>query len=168
MRIIDRRPATLRPRAQALSAARLPLTSLVIAVALGACADGTTGGLLGPEYVAISTAGSSGTPGGTTGNALLGRWTRLEGGGASEVSFAFASDGSGARTTVQRTALGGVIASDVQPFRWSAGGGVLVLQLDAPGAVAARQVVRATFRVEQALTGTTLLLDGVPYGRAGG
>ena len=165
MRITDRRPATLpllRARVR-----RATLASLA-GLALGACADGTTGGLLGPEVVAISTAGGSVTPGSTASGALLGRWTRLEAGGVSEVSFAFGSDGSGARTTVQRTPFGAVIASDVQPFRWTAGGGVLVLQLDAPGTVAARQTLRASFRVEQALTGTTLLLDGVPYGRAGG
>lgn len=166
MRITDRRPATFHPRARTLLTRAVGAS--LVALALGACADGSTSGLLGPEFVSISTAGSGVTPGSTASGALLGRWTRLEAGGASEVSFAFTSDGSGARTTVQRTPFGAVIASDVQPFRWTAGGGVLVLQLDAPGTVAARQILRASFRVEQALTGTTLLLDGVPYGRAGG
>lgn len=153
-------PAVRPRRARALAALAAPF-----ALALGACAEGKTANLLEPPDVVISTTGA-GTPGGFTSNALVGRWTRLEGNGTTEITFAFQSDGSGSRTTVQRTPLGAAIATDQQPFRWSAGAGVLILTFPGPGTLGSQTIVRATFRVEQGLTGTVLVLDGATYGRA--
>jgi hypothetical protein len=153
---------------------RLPVTTArrtrvaalcgVLALA-GACADGTRPNLLAPPEVVVST-GATGTPGAFTAQALVGRWTRLDASGTSEVTFAFQSDGTGSRTTVQRTPLGASIAVDQQPFRWSAGAGVLILTFPGPGTLGSQTIVRASFRVEQALTGTVLVLDGLGYGRA--
>lgn len=161
------RPRPAPPRASRLRRAAAALVA-PLAVALGACADGRTGALLGPPpAIAATTGGSGTTPGGATAGALVGRWTRLDAGGTTETSFAFGGDGSGTRITVLRTALGAVISTDAQPFRWTAGGGIVVFRFPAPGNVGAEQVLRASFRVDQAIGGTTLVLDGVAYGRAG-
>jgi hypothetical protein len=158
-----------RPRAARHTTARLarlvPLCGALVAA--GACAEGTRTNLLAPPDVVIST-GGSGTPGGFTGNALVGRWTRLEANGTSEITFTFLSDGTGSRTTVQRTPLGAAIAVDQQALRWSAGAGVLILTFPGPGTLGSQTILRSSFRVEQGLTGTVLVLDGATYGRATG
>jgi hypothetical protein len=158
-----------RPRAARHTTARLarlvPLCGALVAA--GACAEGTRTNLLAPPDVVIST-GGSGTPGGFTGNALVGRWTRLEANGTSEITFTFLSDGTGSRTTVQRTPLGSAIAVDQQALRWSAGAGVLILTFPGPGTLGSQTILRSSFRVEQGLTGTVLVLDGATYGRATG
>ena len=145
-----------------------------LAGAAAACAllgavgcEGTTS-VLGPDGAeVIATTGGTGlTVGGRTAAALLGRWTRVDAESAGvvvETTFTFLDGGQGVRTVVTRTALGGVVAEDRQPFAWSGGGGVLLLRF--PGPVG-ETTVRATFAVETELTGTTLRLDGLPYRRA--
>ncbi len=149
----------------------LSLVAPLAAAALAAC-DGTTSLLApGEHQLAISTGGSF-TPGGTTAEALVGRWTRVEGdsragGGALtvETTFSFVGGGTGSRVVVTRTALGAVIAEDRQPFTWTAGAALVTMRIPTG---TGDQIVRASFSVEQDVTGTTLRLDGQRYRRATG
>jgi hypothetical protein len=158
-----RRPLHATPLAPIALAPSALVTAL--ATLLAAC-EGTTS-LVGPrDTQLVATTGGAFTVGGLAGESLLGRWTRVEGAGPGvivETTFSFLSGGTGARVVVTRTALGAVIAEDRQPFTWTAGAGVLVLRI--AGALG-ETVLRASFAVEQDLTGATLRLDGLPYRRS--
>ena len=147
----------------------LSLVAPLAAAAVAAC-DGTTSLLApGDQQLVVSTgAGGSFTPGGTTAEALVGRWTRVEGetgaGGITvETTFSFVGGGTGSRVVVTRTALGAVIAEDRQPFTWTAGAALVTMRLPTG---TGEQIVRASFSVERDVTGTTLRLDGQRYRRA--
>jgi hypothetical protein len=147
---------------------RLCLAPLAAATLLVAC-DGTTS-VLGPQGSELSVkTGGTFTVGASDSRSLVGRWTRVEGtpgtvgGVLVETTFSFLGDGSGSRVSVTRTALGAVIAEDRQPFTWTAGASVLVIRIR--GAVG-ETILRASFVIDNGLTGTTLTLDGLPYRRA--
>jgi hypothetical protein len=154
---------TPTPAPVARAAARAALLAVTLA-ALAGC-EGTTSAV-GPQQVEFAaTTGGDALAGGRTSNALVGRWTRIEDDAAGllvETTFTFVGDGTGTRTVVTRSVLGAVLAVDRAPFRWSGGGGVLVLRFAGPFGDA---IVRATFAVETELAGTTLHLDGRRYRR---
>lgn len=167
-----RRPArSARPAAAAARRAVPPALLAVLLLAPAACAGPGDAPITGPDVTLVgTTAGGAITPGATTAAALVGRWARVTGSGTAlrETTFAFGADGTGARTTATRTVLGAELVVDRQPFTWSAGAGVLLLQLPAGGGSPGVTTLRAAFRVERGVAGTVLLLDGLPYERAGG
>ena len=143
-----------------------PVAFLLAASLLAAC-EGTTSVLAPGEVELSARTGGATTVAGLSGEALLGRWTRVDGaapGVIVETTFSFLSGGSGARVVVTRTALGAVIAEDRQSFTWTAGGGLVLIRI--PGAFGSETILRAAFAVEQDLTGATLRLDGLPYRRS--
>lgn len=156
---------------------RIPLRPVAAAglALLAAACDGTNTveGVLAPSALGSD---STVTGGGSAGNVvargstpLLGSWTRVSDGGAgvlTEQTFVFAGDGTGTRLTLTRTALGVAITAEQQPFRWSAGAGILLLRLQRPGTV--DTLLRASYLVLVDVTGTVLRLDGADYRRTGG
>ena len=153
-------------RAHLASTLAVRVTTLAAAALLAGC-EGTTS-VLGPggAELAATTGGAGITVGALAGESLVGRWTRVDGaapGVIVETTFSFLGGGGGARVIVTRTALGAVIAEDRQPFTWTAGAGVLVIRL---AGTLGETVLRASFAVEQGLTGATLRLDGLPYRRS--
>ena len=158
-----RRPVHATPLAPIALAPIALVTAL--ATLLAAC-EGTTS-VVGPRDGQLAaTTGGALTVGGLAGQSLVGRWTRVDAPGLGvnvETTFSFLSGGTGSRVVVTRTALGAVIAEDRQPFTWTAGAGVLVIRL---AGMLGETVLRASFAVEQELTGATLRLDGLPYRRS--
>ena len=150
------------------------LLACAAATMLGACeGTQTVDGILAPSALSATTGGSAGGGGGITivrGQAdLLGSWTRVSGSGAgvlTEQTFTFSADGSGARTTITRTALGVAIAAEQAPFTWNAGGGILQLRFIRQGAV--DTVVRSSYVLLADVSATVLRLDGTEYVRSGG
>src|SRR2546423_11544180 len=104
--------------------ALLSLVPLVVAIA---CDDGTFAGSVGPTEATLggSTFGGS-TSTGTSGAALVGRWTHVDvtlAGVITQTEWAFGADGSFGRTVTTRTALGQAIAVDRAAGTWQGGAG---------------------------------------------
>ena len=150
------------------------LLACAAAATLSACeGTQTVDGILAPSALSATTGGIASAGGSVTiarGQAdLLGSWTRVSGSGAgvlTEQTFTFSADGSGARTTVTRTALGIAIAAEQAPFTWNAGGGILQLRFIRQGSV--DTVVRSSYVLLADVSATVLRLDGTEYVRAGG
>ena len=160
---------TPRPGRRPGAPSRLAL-ALALTVGAAACDDSSSiDAVLAPS--ALSGAGTGSVGGGLAvvgrGQApLVGSWTRIASDGAvlTERTWTFASDGSGTRTTVVRTALGVPLTVAQQAFVWDAGGGILLLRFEpALGA----PTVRASYAVLVGLAGTVLRLDGLDYARTG-
>jgi hypothetical protein len=157
-------PHPLVARRLQRAARREPRALLGVAVAAAvlstaACGDANWAASFGPGGVQI---GVSTQPG----NAVLGRWFRVDGAPgttSSETTWDFRSDGTASRTIVTRTANGDAIATGVQTFRWSAGAGVIVLDFGPPSF----QVQRVPFSIDYGVNATVLTLDGVQYNRLG-
>jgi hypothetical protein len=165
------RPVTstrARPRGAALLACGA-------AAMLTACeGTQTVDGILAPSALSatggVGVGGSGGSVTIVRGQAdLLGSWTRVSASAAgvlTEQTFTFSGDGSGARTTVTRTALGVAIAVDQAPFTWNAGGGILQLRFIRQGSV--DTIVRSSYVLLADVAATVLRLDGAEYVRSGG
>jgi hypothetical protein len=159
--------------ARALAARPAALLVPLLAALLGAC-DGTSTveGVLAPSALSAGAGTTLGGAGGVVARGtapLIGSWTRVSGAGTgvlTEQTFVFFEGGAGARLTVTRTALGVALATEQQPFAWSAGGGVLLLRFQRPGA--ADTLLRASYLLLVDVTGTVLRLDGLDYQRTGG
>ena len=150
------------------------LLACAAAAMLTACeGTQTVDGILAPSALSARGGGPTGSGGSVTivrGQAdLLGSWTRVSGSGAgvlTEQTFTFSGDGSGARTTVTRTALGVPIAVEQAPFTWNAGGGILQLRFIRQGSV--DTIVRSSYVLLADVYATVLRLDGAEYVRSGG
>jgi hypothetical protein len=103
------------------------------------------------------------TVSGQTASALIGRWIHVEGSAAdgytTETTWAFDAGGAARRTVVTRTVLGEVVAVSETQAEWSAGAGVLLINLGAPSF----RLLRVPFSISYGVEGTVLDLDGVRY-----
>ena len=168
-------PAPERTATRARTARRGAVLLACAAAAMLSACEGTqtVDGILAPSALSANTGGFASAGGSVTivrGQAdLLGSWTRVSGSGAgvlTEQTFTFSADGSGARTTVTRTALGIAIAAEQAPFTWNAGGGILQLRFIRQGSV--DTVVRSSYVLLADVSATVLRLDGTEYVRSGG
>jgi hypothetical protein len=125
--------------------------------------------LSAPACDDVDIAASLGAPGGTiaiggqTASAVIGRWLHVEGAAAdgytTETTWTFDAGGSARRTIVTRTVLGEVVAVSETLATWSAGAGVLLIDLGAPSF----RVLRVPFSITYGVEGTVLHLDGLRY-----
>ena len=170
-------PTAERPVARTRAGRRgahLLLACAAAATLTGCEGTQTVDGILAPSALSATAGGGTARAGGSVtivrGQAdLLGSWTRVSGSGAgvlTEQTFTFSADGSGARTTITRTALGVAIVAEQAPFTWNAGGGILQLRFLRQGSV--DTVVRSSYVLLADVAATILRLDGTEYVRAGG